>query len=99
MSDEHEDLVNLATHPGWLRWKEHARKTCVGARVFAERIDKTARDKSLTSEERAVKIMALTDAKDEIMALIAWPDERVGLLEQARAREVEPVDFSRRGML
>ena len=42
MSDtEHEDLQNLLTHPGWLRWLEFWR-TEWGATAYAQKVDLAA---------------------------------------------------------
>lgn len=93
MSDEHEDLQNLITHPGWLRWRDYI-KTQWGARAYAEKLDTAA-----TADDPVFAVKTMRVAKDAVMAVVGWPEERVKFIEQQKEREAEPVSQSRRGPL
>jgi hypothetical protein len=93
MSDEHEDLANLVTHPGWLRWREYVR-TQWGARAYAERLDAAA-----AGEDAAEAIRITRGKKDAVMAVVDWPESRLKYLEHQQAAAQEPVGYSRRGPL
>ena len=92
MSDEREDLDNLVTHPGWLRFREQVRLEW-GAKAYAEKVDAAA------AHDELVNLKALRLAKDAVMTLIGWPEYRLKRIAEAYAMETAPESLSRRGPL
>jgi len=80
-----EYLQQLVTHPGWLLFKEYARKEW-GPQGYGRKMKAAiAGAKSLEDATQSVK--AVDVASDEINALMSWPDDQVKHAQPAKTPE------------
>jgi hypothetical protein len=95
MADEREDLVNLLTHPGFLRLQDFARRMWKDdvelhlAQATNDRDDFTALH----------KLRQVLMARKAIEQLMSWPGERVQKIDAKIEQDQSPAGQSRRGPL
>ncbi len=88
-TNERDDLRNLLTSPGWLRFHEYAMKQWTDE--IAHHLRTAVND---TNDAHALqKMRQLLVAKEAIERLLAWPEERIHALDPG----VTPMTFRRQG--
>lgn len=97
---EREDLEQLVSSPGWLRFLAYV-KDQWGAVAYGRRLKQAVLDARSRHESAETAIMRVDSANDEVNKMLSWPGERVRdltALETRRTQEQTPM-VSRRGTL
>lgn len=76
MTDDVTHLGSLVTHPGWLLFLEHCRKTW-GPEGYGRQLKQAVLRTQLDKGDVAAAVTAVDLAATEINSLLSWPVERM----------------------
>lgn len=96
MSEERAALDGLLTHPGWLLFKQEAKKRW-GPEGYARELKKAVQHAIETNQSAEAAIKAVDFANDEINSLLTWPTVRAASVKERDELELRGPLVSRRG--
>ena len=96
MSEARSALEGLQTHPGWLLFKQEAKRRW-GPEGYARELKRAIGVAIEKGKNAEAAIERIDYAQDEINALLTWVDHALVMVTNREAREGAPVPLSRRG--
>jgi hypothetical protein len=97
---EREDLEQLLTSPGWLRFTDYAKREW-GPVGYGRKLKQAVSQAIEHKQDAAVAVQRVDAVNDEINALLSYPNHRINelLALEAQRKQAQEPPLSRRGTL
>lgn len=95
---EREDLEQMQSSPGWLRFQQHVRKSW-GPEGYGLRLKRAVTEAKAAGQDQADAVARVDAQSDAVNEVLSWPKERARQLANQETQRRQEPSLSRGGSL